>query len=179
MSECRDMSDEVPNGLPSRIAQALSHPHRIMLLAELEKCEASVGWLAKRHGFGNRPDNTSYHLRVLEKVSLVEVVGRNPSGGSVETIYRAVGGRLLDPVDRAGVSALFDLDESLVLNWREIEVDGLGWDQVVDLLLAMRFQLTGIEEQSKLRAGIHGEELETLMVGIAAIKPLDRRDKES
>jgi DNA-binding transcriptional ArsR family regulator len=70
-----------------RYVKALSHPLRVRILAILEDRTASpvqlAEWLDASLGV------VSYHVRTLNRLGLVELVGETPRRGAVEHHYRA------------------------------------------------------------------------------------------
>jgi hypothetical protein len=150
-----------------------------MLLAALEQCESSGSRLRRKLGQEVDLAAVVYHLRVLEEAGCLETVESNPEGGVAETIYRAKRDVFLDPAYRAHVGAI-ENEETLVLHWSRVKVDDVGWDQLVDLLRAVRVQFEAIEEQSVLRLGVTGGSgTTTLTVGVAAVKPPSKKAKGS
>jgi DNA-binding transcriptional ArsR family regulator len=156
-----------------RLVQALSHPRRLQLLAALERREATAsvlkGGLEEEVGL----NSVVYHLSVLQEAGCLELVESKPNGGTIERTYRANPNVFLDPVYRthAGTAVA---GEGLALNWSEVEVDDVGFDQVIDLLQAVRAQLLEVEEQSKQRLSLAGQDGVSLTVGVAALKPAPR-----
>jgi DNA-binding transcriptional ArsR family regulator len=70
-----------------RLVKAMSHPLRVRILAMLDEREASPnqlsGWLGASLG------TVAYHVRTLEQLGLIELVGEVPVRGAVEHYYRA------------------------------------------------------------------------------------------
>jgi len=66
--------------------QALAHPTRVRIVEELRE-PASAAVVARRL---NQPrQRVHYHLKELEKVGLVRIVGERRSGNFVEVLYEA------------------------------------------------------------------------------------------
>jgi DNA-binding transcriptional ArsR family regulator len=70
------------------LAKALAHPLRTRILAALETRTASPSELAEELGTGL--SLLSYHVRRLEALGLVRLVGRVPRRGAIEHRYTAV-----------------------------------------------------------------------------------------
>src|SRR5688572_5106926 len=72
-----------------RYVKAMSHPLRVRILAMLDERVASpnqlAGWLGATLGA------TAYHVRVLEKLGLIELADETRVRGAVEHHYRSTG----------------------------------------------------------------------------------------
>jgi DNA-binding transcriptional ArsR family regulator len=70
-----------------RYVKAMGHPLRVRILALLDERAASpvelAGWLGATLG------TTAYHVRTLERLGLVELVGESRVRGAVEHHYRS------------------------------------------------------------------------------------------
>jgi DNA-binding transcriptional ArsR family regulator len=70
-----------------RYVKAMSHPLRVRILALLDERSASpvelAGWLGATLG------TTAYHVRTLERVGLIELIGETRVRGAVEHHYRS------------------------------------------------------------------------------------------
>jgi DNA-binding transcriptional ArsR family regulator len=70
-----------------RYVKAMSHPLRVRILALLDERTASpvelAGWLGATLG------TTAYHVRTLERMGLIELVGETRVRGAVEHHYRS------------------------------------------------------------------------------------------
>jgi DNA-binding transcriptional ArsR family regulator len=70
-----------------RYVKAMSHPLRVRILALLDERPASPvelsGWLGSTLG------TTAYHVRTLERLGLIELMGESRVRGAVEHHYRA------------------------------------------------------------------------------------------
>lgn len=70
------------------IITALGHPLRARILALLDEGEASPKEIAGQ--LGEKLGNVSYHVRILARLGLIELVRETPRRGAVEHHYRAV-----------------------------------------------------------------------------------------
>ena len=70
-----------------RYVKAMSHPLRVRILAMLDEREASpnqlAGWLGASLG------TVAYHVRTLQQLGLIDLVGETRVRGAVEHHYRA------------------------------------------------------------------------------------------
>lgn len=72
-----------------RLVKALAHPLRVQLLRVLQDRVASPSELAQE--LDARLPNVSYHVRVLERLGVIELVRTKPRRGAVEHYYQARG----------------------------------------------------------------------------------------
>jgi DNA-binding transcriptional ArsR family regulator len=72
-----------------RLVKALAHPLRVQILRVLQGRVASPSELAEE--LDARLGNVSYHMRVLERLEVVELVKTKPRRGAVEHYFRARG----------------------------------------------------------------------------------------
>ncbi len=72
-----------------RLVKALAHPLRITILRVLQDRTASPSEIASE--ISAPLGNVSYHVRVLERVGLLELVRTRQRRGAIEHYYRAVG----------------------------------------------------------------------------------------
>src|SRR2546423_10057395 len=70
-----------------KLAKAYAHPLRIQILGLLDNRIASPSEIAAE--LGTPLSNTSYHVRQLVSLGLVELVGRRASRGAIEHHYTA------------------------------------------------------------------------------------------
>lgn len=70
-----------------RYVKAMSHPLRVRLLAMLHEQKASPVVLAER--LGTSLGVVAYHVRTLERLGLIELVGESRKRGAVEHHYQA------------------------------------------------------------------------------------------
>jgi len=84
----RPKSEAQALGEATRMAKALSHPLRSMILARLNEKVASPSELAEEL---DAPLGTvSYHVRTLVNLDCIELVSTRPRRGAVEHHYRAI-----------------------------------------------------------------------------------------
>src|SRR6059058_3018078 len=72
--------------------QALAHPVRVQILDAL-RAPASAASVAR--AVGKPRQNVNYHLRELERASLVRRVGKRRNGNFIETLFESVAGTFL------------------------------------------------------------------------------------
>jgi DNA-binding transcriptional ArsR family regulator len=70
-----------------RFVKAMSHPLRVRILAMLGERKSSPRELAEL--LGATLGTTAYHVRTLERLGLIELVGERPVRGAIEHYYRA------------------------------------------------------------------------------------------
>ncbi len=70
-----------------RYVKAMSHPLRVRILALLDERPASPVELA--NWLGARLGTVAYHVRTLERLGLIELIGKNRVRGAIEHHYRA------------------------------------------------------------------------------------------
>jgi DNA-binding transcriptional ArsR family regulator len=151
-----------------RLVHAVSNPLRIQLLQQLENRAASKSTLQR--ALGDLPLKVvSYHVDILLDSGCVVPVEDAPAGDLDERLYRAAPGVFLDPLYRAHAD-LVEADEAILIKWREITVDRVGRDQIVDLLRGTRLQLEAIEEQSRGRMAMTAEPGTRLVTGVVAFE---------
>lgn len=80
-----------------RYVKAMSHPLRVRILAILDERSASPNELAGR--LGATLGTTAYHVRTLEQLGLIKLVGETRVRGAIEHHYRA---RKRPPIIGAG-----------------------------------------------------------------------------
>jgi DNA-binding transcriptional ArsR family regulator len=70
-----------------RFVKAMSHPLRVRIFAMLAERKSSPRELAEL--LGATLGTTAYHVRTLERLGLIELVGERPVRGAIEHYYRA------------------------------------------------------------------------------------------
>ena len=105
------------------IITALGHPLRARILAHLDAGEASPKELAA--ALGEKLGNVSYHVRILARLGLIELVRETPRRGAVEHHYRAV------PRPEEVVNV-------------DLSLSAAGWDAAADALADFTAQLREI-----------------------------------
>jgi DNA-binding transcriptional ArsR family regulator len=115
------------------IITALGHPLRARILTELDSGESSPKELAAR--LDEKLGNVSYHVRILARLGLIELVRTTPRRGAVEHHYRSL--------PRPG--AVLHL---------ELSLDDRGWTEASAAFEELRGSLAAIaERRSGLRSG--------------------------
>lgn len=71
-----------------RIIQALAHPLRASILAELDRGQASPTVLSRR--LAAPLGTVSYHVRVLAELGLISLTAKTPRRGAIEHHYESV-----------------------------------------------------------------------------------------
>lgn len=108
------------------IITALGHPLRAELLTLFDQGEASPKELADR--LGEKLGNVSYHVRILARLGLIELVRETPRRGAVEHHYKAV------PRPETVLNAKLALDDR-------------GWQEAAKALAAFQAKLAEIAEE--------------------------------
>jgi DNA-binding transcriptional ArsR family regulator len=93
--------------LDSTLAAVLSHPIRSRCLTMLTERTASPNEIGRL--IGEDVGNVSYHVKVLQRLGMIELVDERKVRGAVEHFYRAVTRTLLSDEEIASLS----LDERL------------------------------------------------------------------
>ncbi len=102
------------------IITALGHPLRARILSLLDVSEGSPKELAER--LGEKLGNVSYHVRILARLGLIELVRETPRRGAVEHHYRSA------PRPESVVNL-------------ELGLDDAGWRKAADALESFNAQL--------------------------------------
>lgn len=105
------------------IITALGHPLRARILGALDEHEASPKELAVR--LDEKLGNVSYHVRILVRLGLIELVRETPRRGAVEHHYASV------PRPEAFLN-------------RELALDATGWQEASAALEALADRLAAI-----------------------------------
>jgi DNA-binding transcriptional ArsR family regulator len=160
LPDCREQSKLEPIDLVDpRMITAMSHPLRAEIFRLLRERRASPSGLAK--ATASPVGITSYHVRRLAELGLIELVGLIDKGSSVEHYYAAAVtptilderwpdlitdsytariARLLATAARGGG---FDADD-IHLTRTPFSADPETWDDMVELLGDVRVALTGL-----------------------------------
>lgn len=172
-----------PTLIDPRILKAQSHPVRAEILNILSEGPSSPSRMHRRMEVGSL-QVVCHHIKVLREVGLIELIRVEPRGNRKEHIYRAtkrqyftleewlaVDPKFRDPVigtilrqisddtGRAAAEGRFSEFPDSHLSRSPIELDALGWKEVVEIL---EIALEGILEahaRSKERAQVTGEAL--------------------
>ena len=141
----------------SNVFKALAHPLRMNLLAILSERRASPTELADE--LGEPLGNVASHVKMLEQLNCIELVGTTPRRGAVEHFYRATVRPFLSESEwsrlpessRRSISATrlreiwsdaaaavesntFDSRTDRHLSWTNLTLDEKGWRDLADLL---------------------------------------------
>lgn len=141
-----------------QLVKALNHPVRVKALTILTDRVASPTEISNE--IGVPLSHVSYHVRVLDELGLIEIVGEEPVRGAVKHFYKAVERPILDTAEwerlsphvRTAVSAyaletilkdaakslsagVFDSREERHLTRTPLLLDEQGWRKVNAILL--------------------------------------------
>lgn len=188
-----------PTLIDDRIFKAQSHPIRAHILNILSEGPNSPSRMHRRM------ENVSlalvcHHIKVLRKVGLIELVQIKKYGGRKEHIYRAtkrqyfsleewlvVDGKFRDPLvstilrqisddtGRAAAEGRFNELLDRHLSRSPVELDKLGWVEVVDALKTALENVLEADARSKERAQGSGETLLAARVVMMQF-PIGRED---
>src|SRR5829696_6687127 len=162
--------------LDPNLAKALSHPLRQRILERLSAGgEASPNQLARV--LDEPLGNVAYHVRILDRLGFIELVGTRQIRGALEHHYRALTHPWLDAeqwaqlpaafrrlalartlrdivsdASDAGVAGGFDHPDTQIRRL-SVELDQEGWSEVVRVLDQTLTALQQIHTDSTLRAG--------------------------
>jgi DNA-binding transcriptional ArsR family regulator len=171
-----------------RFVKAMSHPLRVRILALLDERPASpvelAGWLGATLG------TTAYHVRTLERLGLVELVGESRVRGAIEHHYRsrerpsvsdeawaaappiakqAAVSASLETIDAyaqaASAAGGFD-DGEAHLTRTALRLDDRGFEEVSRACLRILAQLDRVEEAARERMALNPHAGETKDVAL-------------
>jgi len=168
-----------------RYVKAMSHPLRVRILALLDERPASPvelsGWLGSTLG------TTAYHVRTLERLGLIELMGESRVRGAVEHHYRArerpsvsdeawaaiakqaAVSASLETIDAYAKAASeaggFD-DGDAHLTRSSMHLDARGFEDVSQACLRILAQLDKIEEAATARIALDPHSGETKDVAL-------------
>jgi DNA-binding transcriptional ArsR family regulator len=181
-----------------RWAKALAHPLRVRILVELNRQPMSPARFSDLRPEATLQE-VSKHFRRLEDLGCIELVerktGRGRRRGSPENVFRAVQRCLFDLTawqalpasDRAGVTGTavstyiervveataagtFDRRDDRHFTWIAMEVDEVGWHELLQGTLELFHLSTELRVQATLR-GIESElDLLPVTVGLACFE---------
>jgi hypothetical protein len=165
----------------SNVFKALAHPLRMNLLAILSERRASPTELADE--LGEPLGNVAYHVKMLEQLDCIELVGTTPRRGAVEHFYRATVRPFLSESEwsrlpessRRSISATrlreiwsdaaaavesntFDSRTDRHLSWTNLTLDEQGWRDLADLLSETLDR--ALKLQSEVNARLDGDAAE-------------------
>ena len=85
----------------ANLVKALSHPLRWQILSMINEGTSTPAGIARR--LGVRTENVSYHVRVLNELGVIELVGTTPVRGALEHHYRATRRAVATDADSAAM----------------------------------------------------------------------------
>jgi DNA-binding transcriptional ArsR family regulator len=170
------------------LVRALAHPMRVRLLGILQERRSSPVELARE--LGEPLTHVSYHVRILNKLGLIRLVGETPVRGAVQHHYEAVGmarvsdetwGETPEIVKEAMIaSALAEIGRSVSraaalggfersdahLTRTHLTVDERGWRELAGDLLRLLERAERVQRQSaeRLKRSDHEGELQVSLV---------------
>jgi DNA-binding transcriptional ArsR family regulator len=181
----------------SRLGDAMRHPLRARLLGVLSERAASPRDLADE--VGAPLSNTSYHVRVLRDLRLIEVVSREPVRGALKTSYRLIARHSVDlrawkelasklrdassvmEVQEAidGVTAAvrlgtFDRRRDRPAATLKMELDEQGWTEVVEIAREAQERMRRAAESAERRAGEAGDGTFPVTISIFGYESAER-----
>jgi DNA-binding transcriptional ArsR family regulator len=184
-----------------RYVKAMSHPVRVRIMAMLQERTASPNELSQ--WLGTTLGSTSYHVRTLHKLDLIELVDETRVRGAVEHHYRAkarpkvtqedwskappaakqaeVGSRLkmLEAFTTASAAAGgFDRDDA-VLERRTMRLDAKGWTALTTEARRLLDRIAKIEEDASARlaksnATADGIDASLVLLGFESVSLADQ-----
>lgn len=172
-----------PTLIDPRILKAQSHPIRAEILNILSEGPNSPSRMHRRMEAGSL-QVVCHHVKILREVGLIELVRIEPRGNRKEHIYRAtkrqfftleewlaVDPKFRDPVigtilrqisddtGRAAAEGRFSEFPDSHLSRSPIELDSLGWAEVVEVLEVALKGILEAHARSKERVHVSGEAL--------------------
>jgi hypothetical protein len=191
----RKRPPECQQEIAGKLEEALGHPLRAWILAQLNDSPAAASDLAKKSG---EPRNrVNYHFRELERLDCIELIDTVKVRGNMEKkIYRGKTRMLLDDdiwrklrkKTRTGISVkavaesieraqraleagTFDsrLDR-VVANYKPM-LDEEGWDEVVEILREAHERIEGVEPRALARTPDHMNRRRTTITLMAYESP--------
>lgn len=195
-----------PTLIDPRILKAQSHPIRAEILNILSEGPSSPSRMYRRMEEAGSLQVVCHHVKILREVGLIELVRIEPRGNRKEHIYRAtkrqfftleewlaVDAKFRDPLigtilrqisddtGRAAAEGRFSEFPDSHLSRSPVELDAVGWAEVVTALEVALKAILEAHAQSKERAQVTGEALMTARVvmmqfPIARIDSQERED---
>lgn len=169
-------------GAPDQLSllKALAHPVRLHLLGILSYRTISPAEFARER---DEPiPNVSYHFKVLERLGCAELAEAKPAGGSYEHIYRRTATVIFDDeywlqmpdearriiasttlkdligrMTQAIQAGTFTARDDVHFTWTPMNVDQLGWAELMELLDSTRREASQIEFRSAQRIAKEGK----------------------
>jgi DNA-binding transcriptional ArsR family regulator len=174
------MASQTELTIDDRIIKAVAHPLRQQILHALNTGVASPAQLADQ--LGERLNNVSYHVKILEKYGAVELVSTAPVRGALEHFYRATARPFIDDdhwaqIPLATRRALFDHilqqiwdhvsdasqdggfdDERTHISWTTLELDDQAYEELAGELGSLLTRAMELESEAKVRMAASAEE---------------------
>ena len=94
--------------------KAYVHPTRIAILRMLARKKRTVSNIAKE--LGVHPANITHHIKLLERVGLIQLVERRDIGRNIEKYYRSAARNFVVSFDKSGRSSKKILALSILRN---------------------------------------------------------------
>lgn len=184
------MPKDAPDLIDMRLLKALEHPTRVHILSILSEGPSSPSRIARRmRHVGVNVRLVSYHMKILQRLGCVEEVESVEKGPGIEHIYEAKERQFFsaeewerfDPKNRAPVTATllrliseevssalatgkFDELPDNHLSRSPVEVDKLGWAELVAILARAMHEVLAVHDKSVERAAASGEALQAARV---------------
>jgi DNA-binding transcriptional ArsR family regulator len=184
---------DAPEIINRQLAQALAHPMRVRILAELNKRVMSPSEFVDE--FGGSVSNTAYHFRKLEEYGCLEMVEEKPRRGAIEHYFQGTRRALFDDdawhslpealknsitgvtfqtylerVAQAMEAGTMDAREERHLTWTALVLDQQAWDELIGGLNALFAKALDLQVEACLRMAESGEEPITATVGLAGFE---------
>jgi hypothetical protein len=172
----------------ANLVKALSHPLRWQILSMINQGTSTPAGIARR--LGVRTENVSYHVRVLNELGVIELVGTTPVRGALEHHYRATQRAEVTDADSAAMPPEVRRDmvqavlratiEDMIRvgaseqSWSRADVhftqmplrlDEEGYGEVQDVLTDALDRIKEIQTESLVRLG--GDETDELRTEVA------------
>lgn len=165
----------------------MASPVRARLIAcILAGGEVSISQIAAE--LGRRPDSLYHHMRILERVGLIEQIGRRPAGRNKEAVFRAVAvGFIVDrsredleyreAVCRLMRQHAMESIDQLELSYLDSTTRDRVYFETINLRLTrkelddLRGQFDDILTKFKARTAGKGERVVAVMLASPVIKP--------
>jgi DNA-binding transcriptional ArsR family regulator len=172
-----DRSNKMAIEEVARLARALNHPTRLLILARLANGPTSASDIAK--SYGTSVSLVSYHLRVLyEDCELAEIVDTREVRGAREYVF---GLRDAEP-DRFIADCVAALHCEVAYQRREelfsmtsLRADAHGWKEVRAALKKVQDTIKRVQDRAQVRAS--DRDCFSIVVGIGAAA-IDLRSDE-
>jgi len=187
------LPSEAHKHLDERLIRSLAHPVRVEMLDRFHCGIHSPNQLAQAMGI--QLGHAAYHVKVLRKCGVVELVKTEPRRGATEHFYRAVprsflghqdlrevpqlvrpavsGVQLSTFVDRAARAidaGTLDARAGTTFHWTTLWLDDLGWNKARQILAKAQADLEKVHSLSQRRLRRVDAEGVAVVVGLAAFE---------